>query len=70
MTTTDAQKKATRKYIENKLDEFKIRFPKGEKDVIKEHAARQGESMNEFFIRAARETMERDKVKDNNLNDE
>lgn len=61
MPTTDAQKRATRKYIENKLDEFKVRFPKGEKAVIKEHATERGESVNEFFIRAVRETMERDK---------
>lgn len=63
MPTSESQKKATQKYINDKLDEIKLRVPKGEKDVIKEHAASRGESANEFIKRAIRETMERDKSK-------
>lgn len=63
MPTSESQKKASQKYINDKLDEIKLRVPKGEKDVIKEHAASRGESANEFIKRAIRETMERDKSK-------
>lgn len=50
---------ASRKY-HAKLDELKLRLPKGEGDVFKEHAKLQGESLNAFLYRAAKETMERD----------
>ena len=60
MMTSDAQKRATRKYIEEKLDEFKVRLPKGEKERIRAHASQCGESMNEFFARAVNETIQRD----------
>lgn len=42
-------------------DRINLTMPKGEKEVIKDHAAACGESVNEFLRRAARETMERDK---------
>ena len=61
---TDAQKKATLKYIANNLDEIKVRVPKGEKETIKAHAAEyDGGSVNGFIQRAIAETMERDKAK-------
>lgn len=60
MVTSKEQLGYAKKYFE-KLDEIKIRVPKGEKDKIKEHADSQGESMNGFIVRAISETMERDK---------
>ena len=60
MPVTEAQKRASKKYIENKLESLYTRVPKGEKEIIKEHAASQGESVNEFVLRAIKETMERD----------
>lgn len=57
---TPAQKKATAKYLKEKVDTLRIRVPKGKADVIKAHAADQGESMNGFVVRAIDETMERD----------
>ncbi len=60
MATSESQKKASTKYINEKLDEIKLRVPKGEKEIIKKHAAGCGESMNEFVLRAIRETMKRD----------
>lgn len=42
-------------------DRINLTMPKGEKEVIKDHAAACGESANEFLRRAARETMKRDK---------
>lgn len=58
---TDAQNKATQKYIKNAYDTIPIRMYKGEKDIVQEHAKSQGESMNAFINRAIKETMERDK---------
>lgn len=57
---TPAQKKATAKYLKEKVDTLRIRVPKGQADVIKAHAKGHGESMNHFVIRAIDEAMERD----------
>ena len=58
---TEAQAKAARKYLKESVEDIKIRVPKGQKDIIKAHADRQQESMNQFVIRAINETMERDR---------
>lgn len=61
---TEAQKKASQKYMANNLDEIKLRVPKGEKEVIKAHAEKyDGGSVNAFIQRAIAETMERDNTK-------
>lgn len=60
MAQTQAQLKASKKYHE-KFDNVQIRVPAGEKAIISEHAALQGESLNSFVRRAISETMERDK---------
>ena len=65
MSLTDAQKKANKKYQQEKLDEIKLRVPKGEKERIQAHAAAGGESTNAFIYRAINETIEREKNKDN-----
>lgn len=59
MAVSEAQKKASVKYLE-KLDEIRIRMPKGKKEIIQAHAAKKGESVNAFVNRAVDETMERD----------
>ena len=59
MKPSEAQKKATKKYHDS-LDEFKIRVPKGDKQIIIDHATSQGESMTVFIRRAIAEAMERD----------
>lgn len=59
--TTKAQQKAVQKYKKNNYDRFELLTPKGNKDKIKAHAAKQGESLNGFVNRAISETMERDK---------
>lgn len=61
MALTNAQKKATAKYLE-KLDELKVRMPKGKKEIIQAHAEAVGASVNAFINRAIDETMERDKA--------
>ena len=59
MPVSEAQKKASAKYLE-KLDEIRIRMPKGKKDAIQAHAGIHSESVNGFINRAIQETMERD----------
>lgn len=58
---TDARRRATAKYLKETVEDIRIRVPKGQKAVIKAHADRQQESMNQFVIRAINETMERDR---------
>lgn len=60
MPVSEAQKKASVKYLE-KLDEVRIRMPKGKKDTIKAHAEAHGQSVNGFINSAIDEKMERDK---------
>lgn len=58
---TDARRRATAKYLKETVEDIRIRVPKGQKAIIKAHADRQQESMNQFIIRAINETMERDR---------
>ncbi len=57
---TDARRKASAKYLKETVEDVRIRVPKGQKSVIKAHAEKQNESMNQFVTRAINETMERD----------
>ena len=57
---TPAQKKAAEKYLKESVEDIRIRVPKGKKAIVKAHAEQQGESMNQFVIRAINQTMERD----------
>ena len=59
---TEARKRANEKYLKETVEDIRIRVPKGQKAIIKAHADRQQESMNQFVIRAINETMERDSV--------
>lgn len=63
MAPSEAQKRATAKWQQEKVEEIKFRVPKGTKSVIKAHADECGESVNGFLLRAAKETIERDKEK-------
>lgn len=60
MTTKESQRKASKKYITEKLDEIKLRVLKGEREILKKHAEKMGESVNGFIYRAVKETMARD----------
>ena len=48
------------KFISEAYDRINLTVKKGKKDIIKEHAAAQGESVNEYIGRAIDERMERD----------
>ena len=59
MPVSEAQKKASAKYLE-KLDEIRIRMPKGKKDTIQAHAEAQGQSINAYINTAIDEKMSRE----------
>lgn len=63
MTPSESHKKATAKWQQEKVEEIKFRVPKGTKAVIKDHADERGGPVNAFLLRAAKETIERDKLK-------
>lgn len=46
-------------YLE-KFERIDLKVPKGQRQLIKDHAAAQGESVNAFIIRAIETTMQRD----------
>jgi len=54
---TEAQKRSAEKYIQEKLEDIRLRVPKGQKDIIKAHAQAQGKSVNQFIIDAINEAM-------------
>jgi len=60
MATSEALKRAIKKYDQDKVDRIPLRVPKGQKEIIQAHAAKRGESINAFLNRAVNETMDRD----------
>lgn len=60
MASSEALKRAVKKYNQEKIDRIPMRVPKGKKESIQEHAAKRGESVNAFLNRAVDETIERD----------
>lgn len=60
MALTEAQANANKKYHQ-KFDDIKMRVPKGQREILQNHAQSKGESLNAFLCRAANETMFRDK---------
>ena len=54
---TEANKRATIKYISENLDRIEIRRKKGEKEKIKVFAEKQGESVNSFINKLIDEAM-------------
>ena len=45
---------------ENQCEKFCVRGLKGEREILKKHAEKMGESVNGFIYRAVKETMARD----------
>ena len=61
MASSEALRRASKKYDAEKVDRIPLRVPKGKKEIIQEHAALRGESVNAFLNRAVDETIKRDK---------
>lgn len=62
MPVSKAQQKSVHKYVKANYDRMEVTVPKGDKEIIKSHAEKRGESVNGFIQRAIKETMERDDV--------
>ena len=54
------QQACVNRYIEKTYDRINLTVKKGKKDIIKAHAAKCGESVNEYIGRAIDERMERE----------
>lgn len=52
--TSEAQRKASEKYIAEKCEEIKIRVPKGTKAEIKAQAEAKGVSVNAYILELIR----------------
>lgn len=63
MAPTEARKRANQKWQTEKVDDLRIRVPKGQREVIREHATSQGETINAFVFRAITEAIEHDNKK-------
>ena len=55
MAYTDAQNKATQKYIKENLEEVCFRVKKGEKAILQDAAKAAGQSMAQYVIQAINE---------------
>ena len=55
--TSDAMLKAINKYQTEKVDEFKIRVPKGQKEEIQQFAKSKGKSLNAYVVDLIRTDM-------------
>ncbi len=58
--TQERATKYANEFIKEKYDRVNLTLKKGEKDNIKLHAEKQGETLNGFINRAINETMQRD----------
>ena len=58
MAYSEEQKKATAKNMKNKLDDIKVRVPKGKREVYKAHAERKGKSLNALIIELLEKDMQ------------
>jgi len=56
---TRAHLEGNKRYLD-KLDDIRVRVPKGKKAEIKAHAESKGESLNGFVSRAINETIKQD----------
>ena len=60
MTVSKKQQASVNKYVKNNYDRINVTMPKGQKDIIKEHAVAHGESVNGFINRAINNQIKRD----------
>lgn len=70
MAYTQAGGKAVQKYNAKTYDQIKVIVKKGQRDIIKNHATVNGESLNGFILRSINECMERDTMAGNNAAEE
>ena len=59
MYYNEKRKAITAKYVKTYLDDIKIRVPKGQREKLKSIASEMGMSMNQMFIKAVEEYIEK-----------
>ena len=59
MKYSDAQREATARYNKKAYDRINIIVRKGQRDIIKQYAAKQGKSLNRFVLEAIEKEMNR-----------
>ena len=59
MYYNEKRKAITAKYVKTHLDDIKIRVPKGQREKLKAIASKMGMSMNQMFIKAVEEYIEK-----------
>ena len=59
---TEAQKRSAEKYLKEKVEDIRIRVPKGQKDIIKTYAEAQGKSLNQFIVDSISAAMEKEGI--------
>ena len=59
MKYSDAQKEATARYNKKTYDRINIIVHKGQRQVIKDYAAKQGKSLNRFILDAVEKEIEK-----------
>ena len=59
MYYNEKRKAITAKYVKTNLDDIKIRVPKGQREKLKAIASEMGMSMNQMFIKAVEEYIEK-----------
>lgn len=57
---SEARRKANEKYNAKAYETVLIRVKKGQKDLIKYHAAKVGESINGYIVKAVQERMDQE----------
>lgn len=60
----ESQRRAVAKYNAANYERIELRVERGQKAVIKQHASKQGETLNGFVNRAISETTQRDNEKE------
>ena len=60
MAVSKAQQRAVNKYMAANYDRINLTLPKGQKQVLKDHTAARGESVNGFIGRVIKEALSRD----------
>ena len=63
MPASAARLKANAKWDKKAYDKVLLRLPKGKKDIIQNHTAKHGQSLNAFIVRAIDEAMQNDNEK-------
>lgn len=58
MTYTQAQKRASIKYLKEKTDDIRLRVPKGLKEKYKKEAKKRGISMTKFIVQCVEKNIE------------